>query len=82
MAELSPFPFPVLPPTASEVAALSVAAAYFARAGTQVASRLLDGSDGSGGAALLGALRDNLLAGAALCDGVLDLVAEQRPGAG
>ena len=81
MAELSPSPFPVVPPTASEVAALSVAAAYFARAGTQAASCLLDGADGSGGAALLGALRDNLLAGAALCDGVLGLAAE-RPGTG
>ena len=81
MAEPSTSPFPVPPPSASEVAALSVAAAYFARAGTQAASRLLDGSDGSASAALLGALRDNLLAGAALCDGVLDLAAE-RPGSG
>ena len=52
MAELSPSPFPVVPPTAAEAAALAVAAAYFARAGTRAASGLLDGADGPGGAAL------------------------------
>ncbi len=62
---------PVVPPDAAEAAALARAAAYLARAGTHVASLLLASpADG----ALLAALRDELLAGAAICDGVLDLV--------
>ncbi len=61
----------VVPPDAGEAAALARAAAYLARAGTQVASLLLVApADG----ALLTALRDELLGGAATCDGVLDLV--------
>ncbi len=62
---------PFAPPDPAEAAALAHAAAYLARAGTQAASRLLAAP---ADAALLGALRDELLAGAALCDGLLDLL--------
>lgn len=69
-----PFLPPVVPPPEpAEAAALAVAARYLGRAGTQAASRLLDDRSVPGDAALLAALRDQLLAGAALCDGVLDL---------
>ena len=79
MTERSPAlrSFPVLPPSAAEAAALSVAAGYLARAGTGTASLLLGGRVVGGDAALLEALRDSLLGSAALCDGLLDLT-EQR----
>ncbi|MDP9473039.1 MAG: hypothetical protein M3Q71_20645 [Chloroflexota bacterium] len=63
---------PFMPPDAAEAVALARAAAYLSRAGTQAASHLLAAS---AEAALLVAVRDELLAGAALCDGLLDLVA-------
>ena len=68
-------PFPVPSPSAAEAAALAAAARYLDRAGTRVASRLFGDSADPGEAALLGALRDQLLAGAALCEGLLDLAA-------
>ena len=74
-----PFPFPA--PTPAEAAALAVAAAYLARAGTMTASLLLGQWSPPETAALLAALRDNLLAGAAICDGFRDLPPNRaRPG--
>ena len=69
------------PPTAAEAAALAVVVAYLTRAGTQAASRLLVTRPNPNEAALLAGLRDQILAGAALCDGLLDLAAD-RPGSG
>ena len=68
-------PFPVPSPSAAEAAALAAAARFLERSGTRVASRLLGCGADPGEAALLGALRDQLLAGAALCEGLLDLTA-------
>jgi hypothetical protein len=68
------------PPDADETAALAVAARYLGRAGTSAGSRLLGLRLDPGEAALVESLRDSLLAGAALCDGVLDLVGEARDG--
>ena len=70
-SELGTLPFP--PPTPAEVAALANAACYLKRAGTGAASRLLAGWMAPDQIALLEALRDQFLAGAALCDGLLDL---------
>ena len=60
-------------PTAAEAEALAVAAAYLHRAGTQTASVLLGQWSPPEVAALFEAMRDQMLAGAALCDGLLDL---------
>ena len=62
---------PFSPPDPLEAAALARASAYLARAGTQAASLLLAAP---AQAALLAALRDELLSGAAICDSMLDLV--------
>ena len=79
----TPFPLAFLfsPPDPTEAVALAAASRYLARAGTAAASRLLAGRGDPGEAALLEGLRDQLLAGAALCDGLLDLAAAP-PGAG
>ena len=74
-------PVLVAPPSAAEAAALAVVVAYLTRAGTQAASRLLVARPNPNEAALLAGVRDQLLAGAALCDGLLDLAAD-RPGGG
>ena len=71
------FPFPA--PTAAEADALAVAAAYLSRAGTHAASALLARWPPPEVAALVESLRDNLLAGAALCDGLLDLAPDRAP---
>ena len=65
------FPFPA--PTAVEAAALAVAAAYLHRTDTRTASILLGQSSPPDVAALVELLRDQMPAGAALCDGLLDL---------
>ena len=67
---------PFAPPTPMEAVALARAAAYLGRAGTEAASRLLGTWAVPDEAALLETLRDQLLAGAALCDGLLDLAAD------
>ena len=72
---------PVPVPTPAEAEALAVAASYLHRAGTQAATALLAQWSPPDAAALLEALRDQLLAGAALCDGLLDRPAD-RAGAG
>lgn len=59
--------WPIAPPDERECVALVVAARYLDRAGTTAASRLLGESLDWGERALLEALRDSLLAGAALC---------------
>ena len=68
--------FPVRPPSTAEAAALAVVARYFGRAGTQAATLLLGDAVDPKEAALLGDLRDQLLAGAALCEGLLALADE------
>ncbi len=67
---------PFAPPDPADAAALARAAAYLARAGTQTSSHLLVAP---ADAALLTAVRDELLASAALCDGLLDLVTQAEP---
>jgi hypothetical protein len=62
----------IVRPTPTEAVALAGAAAYLNRAGTAVASRLLGADDTDSNAALAAALRDQFLAGAALCHGLLD----------
>jgi hypothetical protein len=75
-----PFPQTVLfaPPDADEAAALAMAARDLSRAGTAAGSRLLGLRVDPGEAALAEAVRDSLLAGAALCVGLLDHVPQQR----
>ena len=68
---------PVPAPTPAEAEALALAAAYLHRAGTQAATVLLAQWSRPDVAALFEALRDQLLAGAALCDGLLDLSADR-----
>lgn len=63
----------VMPPTIAEAAALAVAAAYLNRAGTHAASLLLGHAPTAPDGPLLEAVRDQLLGGAALCDGLLDV---------
>lgn len=65
----------LVPPQREEVAALVSVAAYLHRAGTVAATQLL-AQPTTAEAPLLTALRDQLLAGAALCDGLLDLIDE------
>jgi len=67
-----------VPPDIDEAAALAVAARYLSRAGTAAGSRLLGLRIDPNEATLIEATRDSLLAGAALCDGLLDLVPERR----
>ncbi len=67
----------VLPDT-DEAAALAVAARYLSRAGTSAGSRLLGLRIDPGEAAFMESMRDSLLAGAALCDGLLDIAADRR----
>jgi hypothetical protein len=63
---------PLARPTPVETDALARTAAYLSRAGTAVASHLLGADTVTGNAALAAALRDQLLAGAALCHGLLE----------
>ena len=66
-------PLPFALPDAADAAALARAGAYLARAGTQAASQLLAAP---ADAALLMAVRDEFLASAALCEGLLDLATD------
>ncbi len=70
---LAATPFPVPPPNLAEVAALRCAGDYLTRAGTSAASTLL-GAGGTAEPDLLVDLCDSLLAAAALCAGLLDLI--------
>lgn len=66
--------FPVPAPTPVEAEALAIVASYLTRAGTTTATALLGQPAAYQETLLLATLRDHLLAGAALCDGVLDLL--------
>ena len=70
---LAATPIPVPPPNLAEVNALRCAGNYLTRAGTSAASTLL-GAGGTAEPDLLVDLCDSLLAAAALCAGLLDLV--------
>jgi hypothetical protein len=78
VATRNPTALPVPPPTDAEAAALETVRTYLARAGTQVASRVLGCPDPTGEAAALADLGNALLAGAALCAGLLELPDHQR----
>lgn len=67
-----------VPPDVDEAVALAAAARYLSRAGTAAGSRLLGLRIDPNEATLIEATRDSLLAGAALCDGLLDLAPETR----
>ena len=69
------------PPDPTERAALTIAAAYFARAGTTTATRLLGGPAGDA-AGLWATLQEQMLSGAALCHGLVDLVDDVMPEGG
>jgi hypothetical protein len=68
----SPLP-PHARPTPAEAMALAGAALYLDRAGIALASLLLGRDDAAADAELAVTMRDQLLAGAALCRGLLDL---------
>jgi len=70
VAPASPLP-PFSRPSDEECVALSLAARYLLRAGTQAATRLLGRSQVDPEAELLASLADSLLQGAALCDGLV-----------
>ncbi len=74
---VSSFPLPLVPePSPAEADALTVVASYLSRAGTTASTLLLDHGADLDHPALMAAVRDQLLAGAALCDGLLDLLPE------
>ncbi len=78
---VSSLPLPLVPePSPAEAAALGLVAGYLARAGTTAATLLLADPADLGHPALFSALRDRLLAGAALCAGLLDLLADPPDG--
>ena len=68
-------PFPLPPPNPREADALAVVSRYLARTASAVGTRRLSPRLPPGEAALLDALRDQTTAGAALCDGLLELIA-------
>ncbi len=70
---VAPPPFPFLAPSAAEAEALTLAATYLSRAGPRIGSIFLAQWSPPEVAVVLESLRDSLLAGAALCDGLLDL---------
>jgi hypothetical protein len=78
MAMLPPIALPVPPPTEAEANALETASAYLNRAGTQVASRVLGCPVPTGDVVALADFSNALLAGAALCAGLLDLPDDRR----
>ena len=73
---------PVPSPTPREADALAAASRYLARAAAAVGTRQLSPLLPPREAVLLDALHDQILAGAALCDGMLELTgspAEREP---
>ena len=60
------------PPAADEAAALAVAARYLSHAGSAASTHLLGRQLDAGDLTLPEAVRDSLLAGAALCAGLLN----------
>lgn len=66
-------------PSRVELAALEESARYFRRAGAQTGALLLLLQGRGDAEPMLEALRDNMLTGAALCEGMLELHAVRRP---
>ncbi|MCC6314702.1 MAG: hypothetical protein IT337_11910 [Thermomicrobiales bacterium] len=66
-------------PSRVELAALEESARYFRRAGARAGALLLLLQGRGDAEPMLEALRDNMLAGAALCEGMLELDAVRRP---
>ena len=72
--------FPLPPPSAEQAAALQTVSAYLNQAGTQVASGLLGCPPLTSETATLAEFSTQMLRGAALCEGLLELADEQlRP---
>ena len=67
------FPFPVPPPTPAEAEAIRTVNRYLSRTADAVGTRLLQPWLPRDEAMLLDALREQAQAGAALCEGLLDL---------
>jgi hypothetical protein len=68
---------PLPPPSAEQAAALETVRAYLTQAGTQVASCLLGCPPLTSETATLAELSTQMLRGAALCEGLLELADEQ-----
>lgn len=79
-SSLPPIELLLPPPTADEAEALVVAARYFVRAGTRIASLLLGGWSAVPDYPLCAALRDSLLPGAVLLEGLRDLTVPDGAG--
>ena len=73
MARPPQFPFPLPRPSPAEAAALRTAGHYLARTAAAAGTRRLQPWLPRDEAALLDVLREQARAGAALCDGLLDL---------
>jgi hypothetical protein len=71
---------PIAAPSADDAASLRAAAAYLRRAGTRAATDLLDHPRAADDAPLRQAMRDNLLAAADLCDGLVELHRDDTTG--
>lgn len=68
-----PSPFPFAPPSPAEAEAIRAVHRYRARAADAVGTRLLQPRLPRDEVLLLGAVREQARAGAALCEGLLDL---------
>jgi hypothetical protein len=77
MATTASPPIHFAPPSDAEATALAVVAGSLTRAGTQSSSHLLATRSNPNECTLLAGLRDQMLAGAAVCDGQLDLTLER-----
>ena len=80
LPDVAAFPAPVAPlppPTAVQAAALEIVREYLTQAGTQVASGLLGCPPLTRETATLAEFSTQMLRGAALCEGVLELADEQ-----
>ena len=78
---MAPHPDPVaplVPPCAEQLAALETVRAYLTQAGTQVASCLLGCPPLTRETATLAEISTQILRGAALCEGLLELAGEQQ----
>ncbi len=67
----------VPPPNQDQVAALLTVSEYLNQAGTQVASFLLGCPPLTGDTAMLAEFSNSMLRGAALCEGLLELMDQQ-----
>src|SRR5215212_10833235 len=81
LPDVAAFPAPVAPlppPSAEQAAALVIVREYLTQAGTQVASGLLGCPPLTRETATLAEVSTQMLRGAALCEGLLELADEQR----